>query len=309
MWRIAKIAITKPPRRSTRSVSISAPPKSSAQLEEKFPNSERADEYRFLRGWCSLCNVLTESESNLGETLDKFDEFLKNHKEDFSREKYAHDPGQKLLEVVKGFADRNANPTSEEPLQDVKRIGQVRKTVEGLGPEALSRSEGAEIEAALGKVRTAVALWLERQKILTQLRTKENEKPIQAIKRAEIVLQNKEKESPGFRKDREVLAEMAKLYDEHFASVVYKPRREAPPPGGPERPEDEDESLTFVPLIGGARETRTTTIRFSWPWLAESCTPSSEATANSNGRSASASIPPSCRIGFPKRRAAASACW
>jgi outer membrane protein assembly factor BamB len=44
---------------------------------------------------------------------------------------------------------------------------------------------------------------------------------------------------------------MAKLEEDHFASVVYQSRRAAPPVG-PSRPEDEYDSLTFVPLVGGA---------------------------------------------------------
>jgi outer membrane protein assembly factor BamB len=221
-------------------------------LYEKFPTSEHADEYRFLQEWSSLCSGLTDVEGNLGEAADKFDRFLKEHKKDPSMVDMAHDAGQILLKVAKAFAERNANPTDDKPFQDAERIEQARKTVESFGSQALTKAESGQIDAALGKVRVAVGLWSERQKILSQLRTQPNEKPIQAIKRAKIVLRDKEKVSPGFSQDPEVQAAMAKLEEEHFASVVYKPRREAPPPGGPERPEDEAKSLLFAPLIDGA---------------------------------------------------------
>ncbi len=229
---------------------LSAGPKF-RELAEKFPNSERADEYRFLHEWCGHCNALTESEGNLGEPLDKFDQFVKDHAKDPAMQQYAHDAGQMLLKVVRGFAEQNDKPTSDKPLEDAKKIERVRKTVEDLGPEALSKNESAEIDKALGLVRVAVAEWQERQRILSQLRIQPKEKPIQAIQRAETVLQNEEKKKPGFRQDPEVQAALNKLYEQHFASVVYQPRRDAPP-AGPTRPEDEYDSLTFAPLVGGS---------------------------------------------------------
>ncbi len=219
-------------------------------LAERFPNSEHAEEYRFLQAWSNRCRSLTDADTNLTAALEKLASFIKDHKNDPFMIQYSHDAGQLLLKQAKRFAEQNGSPRNDEPLVTAQHIEQLRRMVEGLGTDALTKADGKQIDEDLNKVRTAVAAWRERQEVLSQLRMRPRESPMAAIKRAQLLLQKKERERPGFRQDDEVQTAMAHLYTAHLASVVYQPHgEEGVPNGGPVRREDEGESLLFAPLL------------------------------------------------------------
>ncbi len=219
------------------------------ELAERFPNSEHAAEYHFLHEWSSLCSGLADPDAEPIAAIAKLDPFIKDHKNDPLMEHFGHDAGRMLLKLVKAFAERNGSPTDEQPLAAAQRIEQVRRTVESLGPEALTKPESTQIDADLGKVRAAVARWRERQDVLVQLRLGK-EAPMTAIQRAQLLLQQKDRKKPGFSQDADIQAALARLYDAHQASVVYQPVAEAPLiDKSAHDTEDDAPSLLFAPLL------------------------------------------------------------
>src|SRR5262249_10491198 len=134
-----------------------------------------------------------------------------------------HDAGQLLLRLTQAFAERNAAPTGEEPLATAEGIAQLRSTVEGLGPDALTKADGTRIDSDLGQVRAAVARWRERHDVLAKLGPLPDEKPFDAIRRVRTLLERKKRDLPGLNEDDEVRAALTRLYDAHLASVVYQP--------------------------------------------------------------------------------------
>jgi outer membrane protein assembly factor BamB len=218
-------------------------------LAERFPASAHNAEYRFLHDWASLCSGLTDTDTNPAAAADKLEAFVKEHPKDPLMARVGHDAGQLVLRLAKTFVERNGSPADEEPLRIADRIDQVRRTVQGIGPDALTKPESAQIDADLGRVRTAVARWRERQEVLRQLRARAGEAPMDAIKRIRLLLEAKDRVQSGFSQDAEIQAALARLYEAHLASIVYQPRgerRSAPPS---ERREDDAPSLLFAPLL------------------------------------------------------------
>jgi len=219
------------------------------ELVERFPASPHAEEYRFLEVWSNLCSGLTDAETNLPAALDKFDSFIKDHKKDPFMAQYSHDAGQIILKLTQTFAQANANPSNDQPLVVAQHIEQLRRTIEDFGPETLTKADSGQIDANLDKVRTAVARWRERQEVLSQLDPRRGKGPIDAIKHARILLQQKDRVSPGFSQDAEIQAALTRLYAAHLASVVYKPRAEEIPSQDKQDREDEGKSLLFAPPL------------------------------------------------------------
>ena len=279
------------------------------ELLQRFPASEHAKEYSFLQELCILCGGLINPETNLAEDADKCDAFIKSHKENLLKFQRADDVGQRVHKLAGEFAERYASPSDDKPLAAAQRIETLRGTVETL-PDALSKEEAAQIDANLAKVRVAVARWRERQEVLDKLHVGPREGPIDAIKRARVLLQQKDRESPGFSQDAAIKAALGRLYEAHLASVVYQPRGRVP--HGPTREEDEVEkpasSLRCCAWPRPARLPRTTGL--CWLWLAASSMRSNKATAKWRGRRASASTRRSCRSVCRRlRQPAPNACW
>lgn len=218
-------------------------------LAEKFSTSEHADEYRFLEPWCNLCAELADEPPMLG--LEKLETFLKEHKKDPVLKQFAPDTGRQLLKLTQAFAERNSGPRDDKPLATLKRVEELRQTIARLGPEALPKADIGKIDDALGKVRLGVERWREHREVLDQLQRKGSEAPIAALKRGRLLLERKERETPGYGKDAEFEAAMAALYDEHLASVIWEPAAAAAK-AKPTPAVDDASSLWFTPLLPSA---------------------------------------------------------
>jgi outer membrane protein assembly factor BamB len=221
------------------------------ELADKFPNSERAPEYRFLEEWSMVCSAADDPSDNLAGAVAKLDQFIKDHKKDPLMAPYGHDAGQLLLRLTKAFAEHTA-AASEPSLAATQGIEQLRSTVQGLGPDALTRADGAQVESDLGKVRTAVLRRHERQEVLDKLHQLRDEKPFDAIKRSCSLVDWKKRDLPGLDEDAEVRAALDRLYEKHQASVVYQPRAEDGPAEKSVHLEDDAPSLAFASLLSPA---------------------------------------------------------
>jgi outer membrane protein assembly factor BamB len=226
-------------------------------LAEKFPQSHKAPTYRFMAELATLRSSVADADPAAG--VDQLGRFVKEHKEKDGplMAERAHDVGQALLRLVTAFAEQNSNPSGPEPLEVAGRIDQVRKDVEAVGPAALSPAERGQIDASLGKVRTAVGRWQKRQDVLARIRAPA-ESPVAAIDRARDILRVKDPDLPNLEQDPEVQSTLAQFHQAHLDSIRYEPVPRADNPAGVRpkaargRGEDTVPSLVFDPLLPAA---------------------------------------------------------
>ncbi len=222
------------------------------ELAQKFPDSPRIEEYRFLADWSAVCSAVADPDADLPPALDTLDQFIKKHKNKPLMVQFGRDAGQLLLKRTEAFAASNADPPDEKPLKAADGIEQLRRTVAALGPDALTKDEGARIDTDLSKVRAAVQKARKRREVLADLRKRAQETPMDSIKRARSLLTRMERELPGIGQDPEARTALAKLYETHLASVVYQPRIGNGPPPPPMPLGDDADTLLFAPLLPSA---------------------------------------------------------
>jgi hypothetical protein len=219
------------------------------ELAEKFPSSEDNPKYSFMVEWCGVCKDVSSPDDDLLAVADRFDRLVKEHKSDTLLKDLGHDVGQRLVQLAKTLADRTANPPDEQPLETVKRIEQLRRSVADLGSGALTKEDTAKIQDHLANVRKAVERASKRRNVLAQLKMRDKESPMDAIRRARSLAARMERELPGIQAEAEPA--LAQLEEAHLASVVYHPAKDAPPPP-PASPVDEGDTLLFAPLLSPA---------------------------------------------------------
>jgi outer membrane protein assembly factor BamB len=215
-------------------------------LLAKFPNSEHKGEYEFMMKWCDECTGVSNAGNDLVEVADRLDTFIREHKNKPPMIEHGHDAGLRVLDLAKALATRTVNPPDENPLAVADRIEQARRTVTGLGSNALTRSESEQIDADLGKVRKAVEIARKRRHVAAELKPKDKEPLMDAIKRARAMLAQMERELPGITQESQ--GAVAELEQAHLASVVYQPATDAPAPATLPSVDDAD-VLLFAPLI------------------------------------------------------------
>ncbi len=219
------------------------------RLAQKFPESPRVEEYRFLTDWSGVWSAVADSDDDPAIGIARSEQFLKDHKSDAFMVERARDAGRMALKLSKAFAARNANPSDDEPLKLADRLEALRRKVYALGSDAITKEESGQIDLDLGAVRRAVETARKRRAVLAELRPRDKESPMDALRRSRALLVRMERELPGIGVESQTA--IAQLEDAHQASVVFLPRNEdAPPP--PVRPVDDAESLLFVPLLPSA---------------------------------------------------------
>jgi hypothetical protein len=218
------------------------------RLVEQYPNSDKHPTYVFLEEWSGLAARMEDTQADPLPTLDALQQFLKAHRGDPLLKGVGRGVGAAFVKLVEGFAQRNANPTSSEPLKVTVRMEEVRLQVRrDAGKEALGEAEEQRIDKALKSVREGVERWERRNRILTQLR---GLKPTaDGIREALRLVKEGEKEFPDLPADAEVTGLLNKMYEGHLAGVLYE---EA---GAPEhRPvpaaEGERNMIFDPPLLG-----------------------------------------------------------
>jgi len=216
------------------------------ELAQKFPDSAHAEEYRFLADWCAECRAVSDPDADPAVSVSRLDRFINEHKDPLKGEN-GRAAGKLLLKLTKAFTARNANPTDEQLLTAADQIEQLRRTVESLGPDALTKEEAGSIDADVAKVREAVAKARKRREILAELVQRPKEPPMEAIKRSRDLLERMKRELPGIDQDPKAQAALTRLEEAHRAKVVYQPREDAPRPIV--RPEDDAETLVFDSLL------------------------------------------------------------
>lgn len=226
-------------------------------LAKSFPDSQEHEKYVFLADWSRLAARLNEAGADPAVVVPALEQFLREKKLDqFLKEKKA-DPhiapvprqiGQSLVKVAEGLAQRNAVPSSAEPLQMVSKLEQARTAVrKAVGKEGLEPADDARFRKALDAVREAVRNWELRNNVLAYLKAL---KPGAASIRAfHQYVREKTPVVPGLATDPQVTRVLQDLEEGHKASVVWEPSAggESPPP----RTEDRVPSVVFEPLLAG----------------------------------------------------------
>jgi hypothetical protein len=222
------------------------------ELKNKFATSDRAEEYSFMVDWCDVSSTVSDPD-DVADAAGRLDQFIKSHKKNPLMTQLGHDAGQRLLNLVKLFVARNANPKDDSPLKGADRIERLQSTVSSLGKEALTRKEAEQIGTDLGNVRKAVELARKRRHVREQLHARKNETPMEAIKRARALLARMERELPGITQEsKEALSQ---LEEAHLASVVFHPAKDAPAPPPPPSV-DNGEVMLFAPLLRSSAPTK-----------------------------------------------------
>ncbi len=215
-------------------------------LAKNFPNSERAPEYSFMVDWCGVCSSTVSSDIDLSDAAAQLDEFIRDKKKNPFMLKLSRDAGQRLVHLAKALETRFPDPSDETPLPAVESIEKVRRTMTGLLPDALARKDTEQIDSVLGKVRRAVELARKRRDTLAAVQVRNNETPMDAIKRSRSLLARVERELPGIT--QEAKAALDQLEKIHLDSIVYQRAKDVPS-APPQPPGDDAEILLFAPSL------------------------------------------------------------
>ena len=139
------------------------------QLQEKFPSSERKDEYSFLARLSDLRNTLSATQRKPEDNLAALESFLDAEKTDPQFQAHGRDLSAAAAPVLTAFV---ANiPSNDTTPQQLERIEKFRDALNAeLEEKGLTTEEAATLTAALADSRSRHALWLDKQAVLVRLR-------------------------------------------------------------------------------------------------------------------------------------------
>jgi hypothetical protein len=216
------------------------------QLVQKFPNSQRIDEYQFFRDLADVRAQLGSAVAAPDATLDKVNEFLNGNGQNPLLKEHAREFGPDFLQWLVARYQAGADKP-DLPTGFVKKAQATLQLAQQLVPEAFTREDLAKVEEAFHKVEVAVAKQERRKAVIAQL---EKLKPsAEGIKEAHRLIAQETREEAGFDQDPAVQAALGKLMDGQLQEVRYVEAGEAPRRHG--RAEDLEPSMVVNQLLYG----------------------------------------------------------
>jgi hypothetical protein len=219
------------------------------KLQEKFPSSEHADEYKFLIDLANLRTLIASPAAPPDSVLDGVKTFLDTYAASPLLQEHARDIGQDFTPWLVNRAD--ALEKSPAPLEGTEAFLTKAREALDQGQKAAAEmfrpDELAKVNEAFGKVTVAIAKVREWQHYLAQVK---GQKPTaDGIKEARRLIAEEERRQHGFAQDAEVQGALTKLREGHFESVHYFEGGQAP--AGPAPAEDLEPSLVVRQHLEG----------------------------------------------------------
>jgi outer membrane protein assembly factor BamB len=187
------------------------------QLEDKFPFSERKDEYAYLESLCNLLGHIGDPQVNLEERAKELEKFLDDNINSPHILTYADGLARTAAKVLTESATAvPVGPNTMAQLDGVERVS--GKVAQALADAGLTSAEQAQLNAAIAAGRAKYARWQVEQNILAELKLLPGPKPLaDAIQEAKRLIRLKKMED-----NVEARREVERLYDEHFRSVTFQ---------------------------------------------------------------------------------------
>jgi outer membrane protein assembly factor BamB len=222
------------------------------KLVEKYPDSPRLDDYRFLQDLCAVL-ALPHALERQG-AFDRVSTFLKERKDDPRLAERGKEVGDALVKLLE-----DAGKAARENLRDAAAQADFQRGQEVLG-ELLALtpdSKGWVPEDKVNEVRLVRAeidklLDMERQRLalLAQLRQLAERPDAEAVRRWRELLRAALARLPGIDQDPEVKKAENELYEKHRDSVAFTAKEEVPP--GEYVVEDRERGLLVQPSVAAS---------------------------------------------------------
>jgi outer membrane protein assembly factor BamB len=220
------------------------------QLVEKFPSSERLDEYREMKKLAELRKGLADVQMDIVNVLDLLPPFLDEHKKSEVIKAHARGIGTSLHTRVITFTNSVGQPDSPKPREVVEKAEKVVTQLGKAFPDALTQGEKEQLQREFNNVRIAVAKWEDHEKVLKDLREIAALPPPRNFEVARKLINSKEEAHPGLGKEPAVEELMRQMVMDHIANVKYIKEEPGPQAAAPLK-DDGLQSLVVDPLLQG----------------------------------------------------------
>jgi hypothetical protein len=223
-----------------------------AKLAAKFPASESIERYRFRQDISALLLEAKEPPDDIGQTLDRFRDFLADWAKNPLLPEHGAQLGTALVKLVTDFANKAAESLIDDtPIQTLEQAAPVIVSTKNIIlPKGTTPPEWSKIDVSFANVRAVLAKLTERRRVIAELRKLLDLPSYPAILAAERLIARESPRHPGFAEDPQVADVLPKLREGHKASVRYVKEPGILPA---KTPGDADEpSILIDPLMSGA---------------------------------------------------------
>jgi outer membrane protein assembly factor BamB len=213
------------------------------KLAASFPTSQQVPQYQFMSELSSLRDAITSaSGKDPRELLKELDEFTASRKKDPALKEHQRDIADCYFKLAEQLTER------AEKAHDIAILDLAR---DALGKFQLHASAGSPEELALtdriAKAEESINTWHRREKLLTELRRRLNDKLTADIVKDSYALARRER----FQDDPEVKSVLTLMESKLRGVLVWVPAPAEPLKNTSEPPEP---SLAVVPLVDGKPE-------------------------------------------------------
>jgi hypothetical protein len=220
-------------------------------LASRFKDSEHNDRYRFRASLAQLRND-AKSGGDVVDLLNRFKEFIGEHRKSPLLGEHASDVGESLVVVSRAFSERaKTDPGSGKPLEVVKLAREVlnrAKEIKAPKGQKVKPVKWEEAEAGFDEVERAVARWKELQRVLAELAAQGARPSFDAIVKVEEILERNAEQFPELARSPQVVRLIDDLFEGHLRSVQYV---KVTPKKLKFEAEEEEPAILFDPLIQG----------------------------------------------------------
>ncbi len=218
------------------------------KLGEAFPESARADQYRFLVDLSRLRSRVSDVQVDTNTAFDEVSEFLKSQRTNPLLKERARDLGTTVVKRLERFNEAGLTQPEEslgDPLARAEKVlGELRASL----PDAITNEERTRLEQGFAQVQARIVLAQKLDEALKRLEALTQNPSAEAIKRARQMLRAQASALPTFEKHPRTVAALQKLDEGHLQSVRFLPAENAPPPL--RSTEDEQSDLVVdAPLV------------------------------------------------------------
>jgi len=218
-----------------------------AKLVEKYPDSERQDEYRFFRDLCAI--LVLPMRSDPEGAFDHISTFLKERKDHPLFAAHGKEVGEALLKLLADAAkSANDNSGAVEAQAHFERGQQVLDELRALHPDWAPKELLEVVEKTKGEIADRLRKERERLDLIARLRALAELPPTEAVRKLRAILRAEVK--PPLDQDPEVKKIEEELYEKHRKSIGFTD--EADPGGAGRRGEDVEAGLLVQPVVAAS---------------------------------------------------------
>jgi outer membrane protein assembly factor BamB len=222
-----------------------------AKLIKDFPGSDNLERYRFREDLSDIRYHVGEKPEKPADWLEPIEGFLKEHQKEPLLSEHSRDVGETVIKLMTEYCETAENTTDEEPLKVLSRAAGVIKLAREIRvPKGSQPPDWSKLDAAVARVKQAVARVQQKKRILARLQKIASKPSFQALLRLEAAVKEEEPNLPGLGTLPEVRNLVARIYDGHKEGVTYVTNPS--PPAATRRGGKEEPAILFDPLLQGA---------------------------------------------------------